>query len=94
MARKKTLDDVRADRERTEQKIKSEEQRLKILRAQEKELTRKERTHRLCNHGAMLEQYLDPEKYTTEQIEVILKTVFNLPDVIGMLSKKEQEPTA
>ena len=39
MARKKTLDDVRADREKTEQKIKSEEQRLKILRAQEKELT-------------------------------------------------------
>lgn len=90
MARKKTLDEIRMQREKAEEKLKVEAQNLKILKQKEAELSRKERTHRLCTHGAMIEQYLDPEKYTDEEFALILKTVFRLPEVIRMLSKKDE----
>lgn len=45
MARKKALEEIRADREKSEQKLKNEEQKLKILRAKVKDLERKARTH-------------------------------------------------
>ena len=91
MARKKTLDEIRTQREKAEEKLKVEAQNLKILKQKEAELSRKERTHRLCTHGAMIEQYLDPEKYTDEEFALILKTVFRLPEVIRMLSQKEDK---
>ena len=91
MARKKTLDEIRMQREKAEEKLKVETQNLKILKQKEAELSRKERTHRLCTHGAMIEQYLDPEKYTDEEFALILKTVFRLPEVIRMLSQKEDK---
>ncbi len=34
------------------------EAKIKYLESQEKQLTRKERPHRLCTRGAMLEKYL------------------------------------
>ena len=46
----------------------------KILEHQMKQLTRKERTHRLCTRGAALESYLPhPELVTDEQVGMILK---------------------
>jgi len=91
MARKKTLEEVRAQREKYEEKLKVEAQNLKILKQREAELTRKERTHRLCTHGAMIEQYLNPEKYTDEEFALILKAIFHVPEVVQMLGKKEDE---
>ena len=91
MARKKTLDEIRTQREKAEEKLKVEAQNLKILKQKEAELSRKERTHRLCTHGAMIEQYLDPEKYTDEEFALILKNVFRLPEVIRTLSQKEDK---
>lgn len=91
MARKKTLEEVRAQREKAEEKLKAESQNLKILKQKEADLTRKARTHRLCTHGAMIEQYLDPEKYTDEEFALILKAIFHVPEVVQMLSKKEDE---
>jgi len=91
MARKKTLEEVRAQREKAEQKLKTESQNLKILKQKEADLTRKARTHCLCTHGAMIEQYLDPEKYTDKEFALILKAIFHVPEVVQMLSKKEDE---
>ena len=49
----------------------------KILERQMKQLTRKERTHRLCTRGAMLESHLPhPESVTDEQVSTILKILF------------------
>ncbi len=46
----------------------------KILEHQVKQLTRKERTHRLCTRGAMLESFLlRPEVLTDEDVMDILK---------------------
>ena len=91
MARKKTLDEIRMQREKAEEKLKVETQNLKILKQKEAELSRKERTHRLCTHGAMIEQYLDPSKYTDKEFALVLKTVFRLPEVTRMLSQKEDK---
>ena len=46
----------------------------KILEHQVKQLTRKERTHRLCTRGAMLESFLiRPEVLTDDDVMDILK---------------------
>ena len=50
----------------------------KILQHQKKVLTRKERTHRLCTRGAMLERFLTrPEAVTDEQVGTILNALFS-----------------
>ena len=64
MARKKTIDELRIEREKAEQDLKLRQENLKKLKAKEAELTRNARTHRLCTHGAMLEQYLSPDEFT------------------------------
>ena len=91
MAKKKTGQEVQAARERIENELKMKNQKFKALRQQEKELARKERTHRLCTHGAMLEQYLPPEEYTNEQIDEFFRTLFRIPEVMQILNRiKEQ----
>ena len=85
MARKKTIEEIRIEREKAEQRLKLQEQNLKSLKRKEAEMTRNARTHRLCTHGAMLEQYLNPEEYTDEQIERILKDIFRRPDIASMI---------
>ncbi len=79
MARKKTVEELRKDLEKAEQDLKIRQENLKKLKQKEAELSRKQRTHRLCTHGAILEQYLPPDEFTDEQIEQILKSLFRKP---------------
>lgn len=76
MAKSKTIQELQEEQKKMEEELKLKTQKLKALKQQEKELARKERTHRLCAHGAMLEQYLPPEEFTDDQIDKILKTMF------------------
>ena len=76
MARTKTVEELQAEQERIENELRIKTQKLKALKQQQQEQLRKERTHRLCTHGAMLEQYLPPEEFTDDQIDKILKTMF------------------
>ena len=67
---------------RTSEDIQSQIDQLKNLKkevvAKEKAQARKERTRRLIQRGAILEQYLmEPEKLTNEQISEIVKYAFN-----------------
>ena len=90
MPKKKTIEELQAEQEKLEQELQIKTQKLKALKAQTKEQIRKERTHRLCTHGAMLEQYLPPEGYKDEQIEELLKTLFQNPQVKQMLQTAKQ----
>ena len=64
--------------EKTEAKLRRAQHEEKILEHQIKQLTRKERTHRLCTRGAMLESYFShPEAVTDEQVSQILKVLFH-----------------
>ena len=90
MPKKKTIEELQAEQEKLENELKLKTEKLKALKAQTKEQIRKERTHRLCTHGAMLEQYLPPEEYKDEQIEELLKTLFQNPQVKQMLQTAKQ----
>ncbi len=90
MARKKTIEELQSEQEKLEQELKVKQQNLKALRRQKAELTRKERTHRLCTHGAMLEQYLAPERFTDEQVSEMLKVIFNWDPVIQLMKDADQ----
>lgn len=91
MAKKKTLQELQEEQEKMENELKVKTQKLKALKQQEKEFARKERTHRLCTHGAMLEQYLPPEENTDEQIDRFLRTLFSLPEVMQILNRIKEE---
>jgi len=73
------------DIEKLNQKIEDGEKKLrrlkheeKILQNRAKQLTRSDRTHRLCTRGAALESYLPhPELVTDEQVSLILKLLFH-----------------
>ena len=91
MARTKTVQELQAEQERIENELRMKNQKLKALKQQEKELARKERTHRLCTHGAMLEQYLPPEEYSDKQIDEFFRTMFQIPEVMRILQRIKEE---
>lgn len=71
---------------RTSEDIQIQINQLKNLKreviAKEKAQARKERTRRLIQRGAILEQYLnDPERLTNEEVGEIVKYAFNTPYV-------------
>ena len=76
MVRKKTLEELQAEREKVEMDLRMRQENLKKLKQKEAELTRSQRNHRLCAHGAMLEQYISLDEFTDEQIDRILKSIF------------------
>ncbi len=81
---------------KTEAKLRRAEHKEKILEHQIKTLNRKERTHRLCTRGAMLESHLPhPESVTDEQVSAILKVLFHRGDtkrlVAQVLSEKQED---
>ena len=60
----------------------------KILEHQMKQLTRKERTHRLCTRGARLESFLRrPEVLTDDDVMLLLKLIFHRQDTQELLKK-------
>ena len=72
------LEKLNQEIEKTEKKLRWAEQEEKRLIHQAKTLTRKERTHRLCTRGAMLESFLlRPEVLTDEDVMDILKQTFS-----------------
>ena len=62
---------------KSEARLRRAQHEEKILEHQMKQLTRKERTHRLCTRGAMLESFLiRPEVLTDDDVMDILKQAF------------------
>ena len=83
---------------KTEAKLRRAEHKEKMLEHQIKTLNRKERTHRLCTRGAMLESHLPhPESVTDEQVSAILKVLFCRSDtkrlVAQVLTENRKEDT-
>ncbi len=73
----KSIDELRELLSKGEVEMKRLHNKSKYYDSQIKLLTRKERTHRLCTRGAMLEKFLGyPNELTDEQVEEILKIAF------------------
>ena len=71
-----------------EARLRRAQHEQKMLEYQMKQLTRKERTHRLCTRAAMLESYLPhPEAITDEQVSLFLKLLFHKDSTRQLMEK-------
>ena len=87
----KSLDELREMKAKGEAELKRLHNKSKYYDSQIKLLTRKERTHRLCTRGAMLEKFLGcPNELTDEQVEEILKIAFH-PEAVGRAIEQFRE---
>ncbi len=60
----------------------------KMIVRQISELTRRERTNRLCTRAGMLESFLrHPEALSDDQVMELLKAAFRQPDVQSLLAQ-------
>lgn len=89
-----TLEDLTAEMERSEKQLHYWEDQEKILRHRVSELTRRERTNRLCIRAGMLESFLEkPEQLTNDQVMELLKVAFRQPEVIQTLKEMLESET-
>ena len=71
------LEKLNRELEKSEKKLRKAINDEKALQHQLKQLTRKERTHRLCTRGGMLESFLqEPERLTNDDVMLLLKLIF------------------
>ena len=72
------LEKLNRELEKSEKKLRKAINDEKVLQHQLKQLTRKERTHRLCTRGGMLESFLqEPERLTDDDVMLLLKLIFS-----------------
>ena len=81
MAKTKTLDQLRAEKEQAEAQLLQEQHKLQRLEQRKKHYEkgeRKKRTHRLCNLGGMVESVAPEVKdlTRTEMTELICRSLF------------------
>ena len=81
-----TLNELMAEMERSEKQLHYWEDQEKMLRHRISELTRRERTTRLCIRAGMLESFLEkPDQLTNDQVMELLKVAFRQPEVMKTL---------
>ncbi len=87
MPRKITRDDLVRKLDKENHKLHYYKQQERIMEKKLSEEIRRERTHRLCNHGADLEVYLKPEIFSDNLVRIILKEIFELQAVKDIVEK-------
>lgn len=85
--KEKSLDQLRAEKAKAEKELKIAKQNIRTLQYHASKLTRRERTHRLCTHGALLECFLPPDQFSDEQMEAVLKEIFRKPETQELLER-------
>ena len=85
MTKTKTLEQLRADQERTEKELEQETHKLQRLENRKRYYEkgeRSKRTHRLCNLGGTIES-LAPEfkDLTRTEMTELMEYIFSLPEV-------------
>lgn len=89
-----TLEELTVELERSEKQLHYWEDQEKILKHRISELTRRERTNRLCIRAAMLESFLKkPAQLTNDQVMDLLKVAFRQPEVIQTLREMLESET-
>mgnify|MGYP000128695541 CR=1 FL=1 len=82
------LEKLNRELEKSEKKLRKAINDEKALQHQLKQLTRKERTHRLCTRGGMLESFLqEPERLTDDDVMLLLKLYFSQAGHAGTIRK-------
>lgn len=89
------LDELRAEQQRIQTKIRQLENRNKILLNREADAQRKVRTRRLIEHGAVLESVIPITKNMTgEEVKALLAQLVSLPGAEQITRRTEQENAA
>ena len=79
---------LREEIEDANERLQYYRQQEKITQSEIRRLTRRERTHRLCTRGGMVESFIkEPELLTDDQVMELLTLAFRQPEV----SKRLQE---
>ena len=95
MTKQKSAEDIQEQIRLSEEKIRKLRQDQKILARKHAEQLRKERTHRLCTIGGMLEGFLKvPESFTEDDVYELLKLAFNQPTVHSALQNHLRQKSA
>ena len=89
MAKQKSLEQLRAEKEQVEKRLAQEQHKLERLENRKKYLEkgeRQKRTHRLCNLGGTIES-LAPEvkNLTRTEMPELMEHIFGLPEVPRVL---------
>lgn len=86
MTNKSKIEALAKEKSSVQAKLRTAENRQKYLEAAEKKLTWKERTHRLCTRGGMLEKFLiEPGNLTDDQVMEVLKMAFRRDEVTALI---------
>ena len=78
------LEKLNRELEKSEKKLRKAINDEKALQHQLKQLTRKERTHRLCTRESFLQE---PERLTDDDVMLLLKLIFHRQDTQELLKK-------
>ena len=86
MSNQNQIEALKKEQSSLQAKLRAATHRQKYLESAEKKLTWKERTHRLCTRGGMLEKFLiEPGVLTDDQVMEILKSAFRRDEVTAMI---------
>lgn len=79
---------LRKSMEKAERELRYTEDHQKMIARQISELTRRERTNRLCTRAGMLESFLrHPEALSNDQVMELLRAAFRQPAVQQLLEQ-------
>ena len=86
MSNQNQIEALRKEQSSLQAKLRAATHKQKYLESAEKKLTWKERTHRLCTRGGMLEKFLiEPGVLTDDQVMEILKSAFRRDEVTALI---------
>lgn len=86
MTNQSKIEALKKEQSSVQAKLRAATHRQKYLESAEKKLTCKERTHRLCTRGGMLEKFLiEPGTLTDDQVMEILKSAFRRDEVTALI---------
>ena len=95
MTKQKSAEEIQEKIRLSEEKIRKLKQDQKILARKHSEQLRKERTHRLCTIGGMLESFLkEPKSFSNDEVYDLLKLAFNQPSVASAVRNHLQQKSA
>ena len=79
---------LREEIEYANERLRYYQQQEKITQSEIQRLTRRERTHRLCTRGGMVESFIKkPELLTDDQVMELLTLAFRQPEVSERLQE-------
>ncbi len=67
-----TLSELIEEQKKLTEDLRILKQEKRVTEYRIAKLTKNEMTHRLCDHGRLLERYFPPDDFTDEQIDMIL----------------------